>query len=160
MIQVLFVCLGNICRSPLAEEIFRQQVADRGLSGQITCDSAGTSGWHIDQPSDPRTIDVGRKYGLDVRHLGRAFVEKDFEDFDYILAMDRSNHTDIQKVSGYSVYEAGRLKLMRDFDDNAPGADVPDPYFGEADGFDSVYHMLEHSCNNLLDFIIEKHQLQ
>lgn len=158
-IHVLFVCLGNICRSPLAEGVFEGLVRERGLHGRIACDSAGTSGWHVGDRPDPRTIETAEKHGLRLDHLGRKFVSGDFQRFDYILAMDRQNYTDIRSVPGYREYDPGRLKLMRDYDDLEPGGDVPDPYYGGMDGFEQVYGILRRSCNHLLDDIVRQHNL-
>jgi protein-tyrosine phosphatase len=153
-IRVLFVCLGNICRSPLAEGVFAGLVRERGLDNRIACDSAGTSGWHIGDRPDPRTIETAEKHGLRLDHLGRKFVSGDFQRFDYILAMDRQNYADIRSVPGYREYDPERLKLMRDYDDREPGGDVPDPYYGGMDGFEQVYGILHRSCGRLLDDIV------
>jgi protein-tyrosine phosphatase len=158
-IRVLFVCLGNICRSPLAEGVFAGLVRERGLDNRIACDSAGTSGWHIGDRPDPRTIETAEKHGLRLDHLGRKFVSGDFQRFDYILAMDRQNYADIRSVPGYREYDPERLKLMRDYDDREPGGDVPDPYYGGMDGFEQVYGILHRSCGRLLDDIVRQNGL-
>ncbi len=155
MIKVLFVCLGNICRSPLAEAIFQQKIKNRGLEQQIFVDSVGTSNYHIGDDPDPRTIHVANQHGLPIAHKGRQFTKADYNTFDYILAMDQSNRQDLTDLVGNDE----KLVLMRDFDEEAPGADVPDPYFGGQDGFEHVYQMLDRSSEALLDHIVRKHGL-
>ncbi len=157
--KVLFVCLGNICRSPLAEGVFKQRVKEAGLEDKIFVDSAGTSGWHIGERPDPRSIDVAWENGIELDSYGRKAISEDFKNFDYILAMDRNNFSDLRSLPGSSKNGAAQLFLMRDFDDIGKGQDVPDPYYGGEDGFTYVYELLDRSCRNLLDKIIEDHQL-
>ena len=159
MVKVLFVCLGNICRSPLAEGIFKHLVEKAGLSDKISVDSAGTSGWHIGEPPDPRSIDVALENGILLDSYGRKAVSNDFAEFDYILAMDRNNFHDMKVLSGSSKPGAAKLLLMRDFDDNGRGLDVPDPYYGGEDGFTFVFELLNRSCRNLLEEIKKTHRL-
>ena len=159
MVHVLFVCLGNICRSPLAEGIFKKLVEDRGLQGQIQSDSAGTSGWHIGEPSDPRTMEVAVKHGISIDHYGKKTGPSDFQRFDYIVAMDRSNFDNIKRTTGFDSYDPSRLLMMRDFDDVGKGQDVPDPYYGGGDGFEHVYQILDRSCHKLLDHIVKKNNI-
>jgi protein-tyrosine phosphatase len=147
--RVLFVCLGNICRSPLAAGIFRDLVSQRGLDGEIVSDSAGTGAWHAGEPADPRSNDVASLHGVDLNgHRARQVNSRDFEVFDLLVAMDRENVTDLKQAAP----EAGRHKihLLRDHDPEGPG-DVPDPYWGGPQGFEIVYRMIERSCEALLD---------
>ncbi len=159
MIKVLFVCLGNICRSPLAEGIFKQRVKEAGLEDKIFIDSAGTSGWHIDEPPDPRSIDVALENGIELDSYGRKAINADFETFDYIIAMDKNNYADLKSLPGSNGAGAAQLFLMRDFDDVGTGEDVSDPYFGGEDGFTYVFELLDRSSKRLLDKIIKEHQL-
>ncbi len=159
MIHVLFVCLGNICRSPLAEGIFKKLVEERKLEDKIRVDSAGTSGWHIGDLPDPRTEAIAGEHGISLDHLGRQLLREDLQKFDYIIAMDISNYEHIRILYGPEEDPEGQLFLMRDFDDTGTGKDVPDPYYGGDDGFEKVYEMLWRSCNNFLKFIVEKHNL-
>ena len=159
MVKVLFVCLGNICRSPLAEGIFKHLVEQAGLKDKIVVDSAGTSGWHIGERPDPRSVDVAFENGIILDSYGREAKNADFEEFDYIITMDRNNYLDMKRLPGSSRDGAARLYLMRDFDDIGNGEDVPDPYYGGEDGFTYVYELLERSCHNLLQEIIRTHQL-
>lgn len=159
MLKVLFVCLGNICRSPLAEGIFKHKVSEANLTDKIEVVSAGTSGWHIGQAPDPRSIDVAKQNGIHLDSYGRKAVSQDFSEFDYIIAMDAENYADLKRLPGSSKQGAANLYLMRDFDDIGRGENVPDPYYGGDDGFGYVFELLDRSCNNLLKKIQEDHQL-
>ena len=156
MIKVLFVCLGNICRSPLAEAIFNQKTKENNLSEQIEADSAGTANYHIGDDPDPRSIEVAVRHDVPISHKGRQFHHSDGKKFDYILAMDNANHRDI--IHELADRHSG-LYLMRDFDPEGKGKDVPDPYYGGKDGFEDVYQMLDRSCDELIQFIKKEHSL-
>jgi len=147
--RVLFVCSGNICRSPLAEAIFKSLAAEAGLGARFVVDSAGTHGYHEGDQADPRTRRVGRKHGLDVDSIARAVVDEDFDRFDFILAMDRGHRRELQARAG-----AGRtaaIRLMREFDPDARDQDVADPYYGGEEGFETMYAVLVPACRGLLD---------
>jgi protein-tyrosine phosphatase len=149
-LRVLFVCTGNICRSPLAEAIFAHYVRDDGLGERIFADSAGTDGWHAGENADPRTCGIGRKYGIDVPSIARQFEPGDFERFDLILAMDRGHYKTLRARASQA--QRDKVRLMRDYDvPEHRGADVPDPYYGGAQGFEEMYQMLAVCCRNLLD---------
>lgn len=158
MVKVLFVCLGNICRSPLAEGVFKHQVREEGLENKIRIDSGGTSGWHIGERPDPRSIEVAKVNGIELDSYGRKAIGDDFKLFNYIIAMDRNNYDDLKNLSESSMEGAAQLLLMRDFDDIGKGQDVPDPYYGGDDGFTYVYELLDRSCRNLLEKIKVDHQ--
>lgn len=159
MIKVLFVCLGNICRSPLAEEVFKHYVQKKGLENKIICDSAGTSSYHLGENPDKRTIKNARNNGIELAHKARQFNVNDFEDFDYILAMDNSNLQNILKLKPAHIDKC-EICLMRDFDEVAKASkDVPDPYFGGDEGFQEVFEILERANSKFLDHLLEKHQL-
>ncbi|WKN40556.1 low molecular weight protein-tyrosine-phosphatase [Tunicatimonas pelagia] len=156
MIRVLFVCLGNICRSPMAEAVFNSLVEKNGLAGLIDSDSAGTSDYHIGEPPDSRTMDVVQKYHLNLDHQGRQFTTHDFHKFNYIMAMDQSNLSNIKRLLPSQASD-DTIFLMRDFDDKAGAKNVPDPYWSEADGFEEVYQILLRSCQNFIDYLKKNH---
>jgi len=147
--RVLFVCSGNICRSPLAEAIFKSLAHEAGLGARFVVDSAGTHGFHEGDPADPRTRRVGRKHGLDVDSIARPVVDEDFDRFDLIIAMDRGHRRELMARAG-----AGRqapIRLMREFDPSSRDHDVADPYYGGEDGFETMYSVLMPACRGLLD---------
>ncbi len=139
-ISVLFVCLGNICRSPLAEGVFRAVVDERGEGARYVIDSAGTGGWHAGSAPDPRSIKVARQHGVDIAgQVCRQIADADFSRFDLIFAMDRSNLDDLRARS--TPRDRSRIYLFLDYAHGAPG-EVPDPYYGGPNGFQDVYGMI------------------
>ncbi|MCG6956053.1 MAG: low molecular weight phosphotyrosine protein phosphatase [Gemmatimonadetes bacterium] len=148
--SVLFVCLGNICRSPLAEGVFRHLVEERGLTDRFAIDSAGTGAWHVGQRPDRRSAQVAAAHGIKLTGRGRQVRARDLERFDVVVAMDRENLRDLQELAGTSDGH-GRLHLLREFDPEADQPDVPDPYFEGPSGFESVYRMVRRSCEHLLE---------
>lgn len=145
--KVLFVCLGNICRSPLAEGIFNHLLAELNLSHFNSCDSAGTASYHIGKLPDERSIKVAKQHGIALTHKARQFNINDFYDFDLIIAMDRNNFRDITLQMPANA--RATVKLMRDFDNKPENHDVPDPYYGDFKDFETVYNMLLR-CNEAL----------
>ena len=142
--KILMVCLGNICRSPLAEGILRAKVNSRGLD--IKVDSAGTGGWHVGQGPDHRAVAIANKYGIDIsQQQARQFSSTDFEDFDIIYAMDDSNLSDIVSLanSNKNIEKVQLILNEINPEDNTP---VPDPYYGGDDGFEKVYQLLDAAC--------------
>lgn len=153
MSRVLFVCLGNICRSPAAEGIFLKMLKDANLLGRITVDSAGTGGWHVGDPPDGRMIDHALKRGYDLSQLeARQFVREDFLRFDYILTMDNSNFENVLRLDPAGQYRS-RVHKMVDFCRVHDVKEVPDPYHRQADGFEHVLDILEDGCEQLLEKI-------
>ncbi|TVP55964.1 MAG: low molecular weight phosphotyrosine protein phosphatase [Gemmatimonadales bacterium] len=151
--SVLFVCLGNICRSPLAEGVFEHLAGDAGLQDELRIDSAGTGSWHIGDPPDPRSIEVAQRHGVELKSRGRQVSASDFREFDLILAMDRSNLQELQQIRDELTEDeaTAELRLFREFDPEAHGdLEVPDPYFGGPGGFDTVYAMVLRGCRELL----------
>ncbi len=159
MIKVLFVCLGNICRSPLAEAIFNHKIQALGLSRSFKSDSAGTSDYHIGELPDERTIQCALRKGLDINHRGRQVNHTDFRDFDYIVAMDDSNLRKLQTLGAKYRFADKEIFLMRDFVVGWEGMPVPDPYYGGIEGFDEVYEILDVAIDSFLAKIKEVHQL-
>ena len=140
--KVLMVCLGNICRSPLAEGILKSKVDQT----KVYIDSAGTGGYHIGEQPDPRSIATAKRYDLDITgQRCRKFSKKDFEDFDHIYVMDNSNYRDVVELAEN---EEQRNKVQLILEEIFPGenVDVPDPYYGGDSGFDNVYKMLDEAC--------------
>jgi protein-tyrosine phosphatase len=148
--SVVFVCTGNICRSPTAEGVFRKMVQDAGLSGRITIDSAGTHGYHVGEPPDARAVEAAARRGYDLSGLRARKIERaDFHQFDLVLAMDRDNHGILARLAQPSAGQ--RLRMMMDYASRFQETDVPDPYYGGPDGFDRVLDMLEDAAQGLLE---------
>ena len=153
-IAVLFVCLGNICRSPLAEGVFRGLVEEAGLAHRFRVDSAGTGSWHLGDPPDSRSVAVATHNGVRLAGRARRVDVGDLDDFDWILAMDRSNHRSIEGLSRGDA--PARIHLLRDFDPDGGDTDVPDPYYGGSGGFQEVFDIVDRSCRALLDHILNE----
>ena len=149
MKRVLFVCMGNICRSPAAEGVFRKMVTDRGLQDRISIDSAGTIGYHSGSPADSRMRRAAAKRGYRLEGLSRQFTDDDFDSFDLIVAMDRDNLDDINSLDPTGAH-AHKVKLLSEFLPPASPSDVPDPYYGGDQGFEVVLNMIERACEPLL----------
>ena len=148
-IAVLFVCLGNICRSPTAEGIFRRKVEDAGLSHSLLIDSCGTGHWHIGKPPDERAIRYAATQGLDLSGLrARQLSPEDYTRFDYVMAMDQRNLATINERAPERV--TAHIGLLLDADPQATVREVPDPYFGGEEGFRRVYALVDHACDCLL----------
>jgi protein-tyrosine phosphatase len=159
MVKVLFVCLGNICRSPMAEGLMAKHVQESGLAARVSVDSAGTSNWHVGELPDPRMIETAQRHAVTLPSRARQLVLADLDAFDYIVAMDQQNMAEIQRLQQKAIASKARLLMMRDFDVDGLGMDVPDPYFGGLQGFEQVYLMLERSTKNLLQHIRKEQQL-
>lgn len=154
-VHVLFVCMGNICRSPTAEGVFRKIVQDQGLATKIITDSAGTHAYHVGEPPDRRAQATALRRGIDLSDLrARRALPADFEKFDYVLAMDRDNYINLQSVCPVG-YE-DRLFMFLDFAEGLSHAEVPDPYYGGDRGFEDVFDMVEAASKGLLVDIQDK----
>ncbi|MGI9014948.1 MAG: low molecular weight protein-tyrosine-phosphatase [Phycisphaerales bacterium] len=154
-IGVLFVCLGNICRSPLAEGIFLHMVEQRDLTNNFDIDSAGTGHWHIGHPADIRSINIAHQHGITLPSLGRQIDASDFTRFHHLIALDDSIAEELKQLGA----PAERVSLMLDYHPGTHLCDVPDPYLGSADGFVTVYNLIEPSCRGLLDQLVARHTL-
>jgi protein-tyrosine phosphatase len=155
MIKVLFVCMGNICRSPTAEGVFRHQVAAAGLSDRIVIDSAGTHDYHIGEPPDRRSQKAALRRSYDLSGLrGRLVVPVDFHEFDYILAMDRENLANLQQIC--PAQHLHKLNLFMEFSRKFVQREVPDPYYGGEQGFENVLDMAEDAASGLLAAILAR----
>ncbi|MBL4570893.1 MAG: low molecular weight phosphotyrosine protein phosphatase [Alcanivorax sp.] len=154
-VSVLFVCLGNICRSPTAEAVFREHVIAAGLEEQIRIDSAGTGDWHIGRAPDPRTREAAARRGYQMDALrARQVSPQDFYEFDVVLAMDNANLADLQAMQPSDVTVT--LGRFLDYSSEASVREVPDPYYGGEDGFDRVLDLIEGGAEGLLDSLRER----
>jgi protein-tyrosine phosphatase len=153
--KLLFVCLGNICRSPSAENIMNHLIQQNQLDHLIVCDSAGTSNYHTGNPPDRRMTAAAAKRGIALRGQARQFQRSDFEEFDLILAMDKENYDDILSLDSRQTYHH-KVKLMCDFCRHHPDREVPDPYYGGPEGFNYVIDLLLDACEGLLDDVLQK----
>jgi protein-tyrosine phosphatase len=183
-IKVLFVCLGNICRSPMAEAIFHHKIEQKGLTNFFEADSAGTAGYHVGKPADRRTISTVERMGIRITHSARQVATPDLTYYDYILAMDAENMEILNTLAEADGVLGGKLYLMRDFepgtqphntanerqpytninpladtprDPLTPNLAVPDPYYGGEEGFQEVYDILDRTIGNFIDFVQRRH---
>lgn len=148
-VRILFVCMGNICRSPTAEGVFRAEVAKAGLSDAIRTDSAGTHDYHIGEPPDPRSVKAAAARGVDISDLrARQVTRVDFSSFDYVLAMDAQNHQALMRLCKADAQ--GCVKMFLDFAPETRTREVPDPYYGGPDGFEHVLDLCEAASKGLL----------
>lgn len=149
--RILFVCLGNIVRSPLAENLFRHMAIKQGLDSTYEVDSAGTSAYHVGEPPDVRMRRTAAGFGLDYDGAARRFQISDFDRFDLIVAMDHQNQRNLLAMAR-SEDDSEKIRLMREYDPQAPSdAEVPDPYYGGLDGFEKTYAIVERSVQGLLE---------
>lgn len=154
-VRVLFVCMGNICRSPTAEGVFRTLVDQRGLAHMVEIDSAGTHAYHVGERPDPRACQVAEARGVDLKGIrARKVKESDFPYFDYILAMDSDNHANLLRLSGEE--HSSKIHRFMAFSGEYSEKDVPDPYYGGKNGFERVFDLIESASNGLLDVIVAK----
>jgi protein-tyrosine phosphatase len=157
--KLLFVCLGNICRSPSAENIMNHLIEAEGLTNRIVCDSAGTSSYHIGSAPDRRMMAAASKRGIAMQGQARQFQKVDFEAFDLILAMDKENYQDILYLDPSGKYQ-DKVRLMCEFCTRYTLKEVPDPYYGGTEGFDRVIDLLLDACQGLLQYIVSEQQPQ
>jgi protein-tyrosine phosphatase len=158
-VRVVFVCLGNICRSPTAEAIMRGHLETSDLGHLVEIDSAGTGAWHVGDPPDDRARAEATRRGIDLRGRARQFHAGDFHHFDLVVAMDRTNRRDLLDLAT-SPDDGSKVRLLREFDPEAgDGAnlDVPDPYFGGSNGFAEVFDIVDRACQGLLEHLRDEH---
>lgn len=159
-VAVSFVCMGNICRSPTAEAIMRHLVREAGLEKSIIVDSAGTGDWHVGQERDRRSRAVAKQRGMPITGPARQFDRGDFSRFDLVLALDEENARNLRHLAPTDEMRA-KVRLLRDFDASAaPGAEVPDPYYGGPDGFELVFDICLAACRGLLAHLQKTYQLR
>ncbi|KRA00413.1 protein tyrosine phosphatase [Mesorhizobium sp. Root157] len=155
--SILFVCLGNICRSPLAEGVFAAVLAEKGLSDRFQLDSAGTGGWHVGSAPDPRSIAIAASHDIDIsRQKARKVTVDDFSRFDLVLGMDSSNVEDLRQLAPATGRD--RIHLFLEFAEGWP-RDVPDPYYGGDDGFGAVYRTIREASDRLASRLAERMSL-
>lgn len=156
--RILFVCLGNICRSPMAEAIMAKLVKEAGLTEEIEVDSAGIIGYHQGEGSDPRMKMHAQRRGYNLTHISRKVRESDFNNFDLIISMDDSNYDKLMELAP-TIEDEQKIKRMTYFCKTFVVDHVPDPYYGGAQGFENVIDILEDACNGLLLFVTLQHKL-
>jgi protein-tyrosine phosphatase len=157
VVRICFVCLGNICRSPIGEGVLRHLVQQAGLDVAVEVDSAGTAGYHEGEPPDVRASRAARRVGIEVAGRARQFQPSDFQRFDYVLAMDRSNY-DALRALAKDAASRSKVRLLRSFDPESPeDASVPDPYYGGDEDFDEVVRQCLAACGPLLAELRRKH---
>jgi protein-tyrosine phosphatase len=153
--SVCFVCTGNICRSPMAESVFRARVEEAGLDGQVQVDSAGTGGWHEGDPADPRTVAVLEEQGYGSDHIARQFQPSWFSRLDLVIALDTGHLKALRRLAP-TPQDAAKIRLLRSYDPAAgDDLDVPDPYYGGMDGFEACLEMVEAASTGLLAAVHE-----
>ena len=156
VIKVLFVCTGNICRSPTADGVFRNMVRDAGLEEHISVDSCGLSAYHVGELPDPRSREMAQSRGIDLSDIrSRKIRPADYQEFDYVLAMDDGHLRDMRRQAPNT--HQHRIELFLDYHPTMAGQSVPDPYYGGVNGFVDVFDMIEEASNSLLAHIREKH---
>ena len=164
MKHILFICLGNICRSPMAEAICQALIQEKGLSAHFSVDSAGTAGYHVGKSPDRRTLQVLEKHGMETSHLGQKLSPTLLDTFDHLVVMDEANFEDVHQL--YYDYKktpppAEKLFLIRDHDPTTKGVqEVPDPYYENNKAFENVYQILHRSCAQMLDYLVDFHQIK
>jgi protein-tyrosine phosphatase len=150
-VKILFVCMGNICRSPTAEGVMRHVLREAGLEDAVEVDSAGTGNWHVGDPPDERSAEAARARGIVLDGSARQVTPSDLEEFDLVLCADSANLAALQHVAPAGTEH--KVRMLREYDERSRGAgelDVPDPYYGEAEGFDEVLDVVDAACRGLL----------
>lgn len=148
--RILLICMGNICRSPLAENVLRHKVRQRGVEHLFTIDSAGTGGWHTGEPPDARIRGVASTYGIPMTGVARQVTLDDFQAFDLLICMDHDNREHLLSMGA----PAERVRLLLEYDSSATRHDVPDPYYGGSDGFELVYQLVDSASEALLNQLL------
>lgn len=152
-LRVCFVCMGNICRSPLAENVFRHKARERGIDHHFQIDSAGTGGWHAGEPPDARMRQVASARGIRMSGCARQVTREDFRSFDLLICMDEENRDVLLNMGA----PLDKVKLLLECDPKAECREVPDPYYGGLDGFENVFDLVDSACEALLDQILSEH---
>ena len=151
--RLLFVCMGNICRSPTAEGVMRHVLLEAGLESSVEVDSAGTGAWHVGEPADGRARAAARRRRIELTTIARQVTRADLDEFDLVLAADAANRRDLLRLAGEDPGRRAKVRLLREFDSaslQAGDLDIPDPYYGGGDGFEDVLDIVEAACRGLL----------
>jgi len=149
-IRLLFVCMGNICRSPLAEGVFLHKANERGVAKRFSVDSAGTGGWHVGEPADHRMRDVAESRGVVLTSRARQVRSDDADHFDHIICMDRDNVRNVLRIG----IPKDKVSLLLEYDPQSAETEVPDPYYGGPEGFDHVFELVDGACEKLMDKLL------
>ncbi len=158
-IRVQFVCLGNICRSPLAEAVFREKVQQAGLDAHFEIESSGTGDWHVGDSADRRMQQTAQRHGVSLEHhTATQFQAEDLARYDHIFVMDKSNLNDVLYFDDEEQHD-GKVRLFREFDPQPDNFQVPDPYYGGKDGFENVYNIVDRTAQHILERMIEEYDL-
>ena len=154
--KILFVCLGNICRSPAAEGVFKQKLKERDLEKLFVVDSAGTGGWHVGNLADPRMRETALSRGIELTSRSRQIEENDLYEFDHILVMDQDNFDAVKSlIKDPKNPVNSKIKLILSYSKSSQLAEVPDPYYGGQNGFDKVLDLLDHAIDGLIDSLMD-----
>ena len=154
--KIIFVCLGNICRSPAAEGVFKQKIKDRDLEKLFVVDSAGTGGWHVGNRADPRMLETALSRGIELTSISRKIEEKDLYEFDQILVMDNDNLNAVNSlIKDHQNPIKSKIKLILSYSKNSQLEEVPDPYYGGQNGFDKVLDLLDDAIDGLIDSLMD-----
>ena len=154
--KILFVCLGNICRSPAAEGVFKQKIKDRDLENLFFVDSAGTGGWHVGNLADPRMRETALARGIELTSRSRKIEENDLYEFDHVLVMDQNNLDAVKSLIKDSTNPVNsKIKLILSYSKSSQLVEVPDPYYGGQNGFDKVLDLLDHAIDGLIDSLMD-----
>lgn len=149
-LSICFICMGNICRSPLAESVFLHKAKQRGVLDRFVVDSAGTGGWHVGEPPDPRVHRVAAANGVKMQGIARQITKADFDRFDWLICMDQDNRDHLLRLGAPS----DKVRLLLECDPCAAMLEVPDPYYGGQDGFELCYKLIDAACDALLDELL------
>ena len=148
--NLLFVCMGNICRSPLAANVFRHKINARGVADRFHIESAGTGAWHVGEPPDPRVLQNAARHGVPMSGLARQVKPEDFDRFELLLCMDNANRDHLLRMGA----PESKTRLLLEFDPKSTVREVPDPYYGGDDGFETVYRLVDAACDALVDRLL------
>lgn len=157
-VKVIFVCLGNICRSPLADGLMNHKLQERGLQDYFEIDSAGTYAGHAGNRADSRMRSTAQKHTVELNSIARQFLAEDFDLFDYIIVMDDSNYTNVTRISKKEK-QLTKISKLRTFDNQSSNKDVDDPYYGGMSGFEDCFQIVSESVDNFIEHLIQTHNI-